>query len=60
MIYNAALQFAILVQMFVLGPRLVLSIREYYDKLVATSDGATGMTTIAFQEHIQMSTSGGV
>ncbi|KAG2035051.1 hypothetical protein BDR03DRAFT_963546 [Suillus americanus] len=42
-------------QMFVLGPRLVLSIREYHAKLVADSDAATGMTTIAFEERVHIS-----
>ncbi|KAG2753755.1 hypothetical protein P692DRAFT_201223495 [Suillus brevipes Sb2] len=36
-------------QMFVLGPRLILSLREYHAKLVARSDGGTGMTSIYFQ-----------
>lgn len=36
-------------QMFVLGPRLVLSIREYHSKLLAKSDEGTAMTTIHFQ-----------
>ncbi|KAG2363841.1 hypothetical protein BDR07DRAFT_878463 [Suillus spraguei] len=31
------------VQMFVLGPRLILSVREYHAKLVADSDAATGI-----------------
>jgi len=48
------------VQMFVLGPRLVLSIRDYHAKLVTNSDEGTAMTTIAFQEGVQVSTGGGV
>jgi hypothetical protein len=36
-------------QMFVLGPRLILSIREYHAELVARSDGGTCMTSIYFQ-----------
>lgn len=44
-------------RMFVLGPRLVLSIREYHAKLVADSDTATAMTPIAFQECVHVSTS---
>jgi hypothetical protein len=35
--------------MFVLGPRLILSVREYHAKLVARSDEGTGMTSIYFQ-----------
>lgn len=46
--------------MFVLGPRLILDIREYHAKLVASSDEATGMSTIAFQERGQISTGDGV
>ncbi|KAG2340759.1 hypothetical protein BDR05DRAFT_966640 [Suillus weaverae] len=49
-----------LVQLFVLGPRLILSIREYHAKLVANSDTATAMTSIAFQEHVHVSTSSSV
>ncbi|KAG2105865.1 uncharacterized protein F5147DRAFT_239230 [Suillus discolor] len=45
------------VQMFVLGPRLILGIREYNAELVADSDAATGMTSIAFQERVHISTS---
>ena len=36
--------------MFVLGPRLVLSIREYGAKLVANSDEVITVTSIVFQE----------
>ncbi|KAG1784832.1 uncharacterized protein HD556DRAFT_1314742 [Suillus plorans] len=38
------------VQMFVLGPRLILSVREYHAKLVADSDAETSMRSIIFQE----------
>ncbi|KAG1787089.1 uncharacterized protein HD556DRAFT_1530675 [Suillus plorans] len=48
------------VQMFVLGPRLILGIREYHAKLVADSDAATGMTSIAFQERVHITTSSSV
>jgi hypothetical protein len=57
--YNAVLELATLVQMFVLGPRLILSVREYYAKCQIAEEG-TGMTTIAFQERIQVSTGSGV
>ncbi|KAG1748920.1 uncharacterized protein EDB91DRAFT_1244726 [Suillus paluster] len=59
-VYNGILRIISLVQMFVLGPRLVLSIREYHATLVATSDEGTGMSTIAFQERLQVSTCSGV
>ncbi|KAG2139168.1 uncharacterized protein EDB93DRAFT_1298733 [Suillus bovinus] len=36
------------VQVFVLGPRLILGIREYHAKVVANSDAASGMTSDRF------------
>ncbi|KIK43246.1 hypothetical protein CY34DRAFT_11845 [Suillus luteus UH-Slu-Lm8-n1] len=48
-LYNGVLQIATVLQMFVLGPRLILSLREYNAKLVARSDEETGMTSIYFQ-----------
>ncbi|KAG2079290.1 hypothetical protein BDR04DRAFT_1146988 [Suillus decipiens] len=42
------------VQMFVLGPRLILGVREYHAKLVTDSDAATDMTSIAFQERVHL------
>ncbi|KAG1738105.1 uncharacterized protein EDB91DRAFT_1139043 [Suillus paluster] len=56
-IYAGVAQILLSVQMYVLGPRLVLSIREYHAKLVADSDAATAMTSIAFQERVYVSTS---
>jgi hypothetical protein len=47
-----------MVQMFVLGPRLILSVRGYHAK--PNSDARSGMASIAFQEHIQISTGSGV
>ena len=43
--------------MFVLGPRLILSIREYHAELVANSESNAriSMTVIAFQEREHMS-----
>ncbi|OAX33547.1 hypothetical protein K503DRAFT_869486 [Rhizopogon vinicolor AM-OR11-026] len=55
-IYNLIVQIPQVVQMFVLGPRLILGVREYHAKLVASSDAASGMTSIAFQERIHIST----
>ncbi|KAG2155995.1 uncharacterized protein EDB93DRAFT_65903 [Suillus bovinus] len=49
-----------IVQSFVLGPRLILGVREYHAKLVADSDAASGMTSIAFQERVHVSTSSSV
>ncbi|KAG0696437.1 hypothetical protein DFH29DRAFT_879350 [Suillus ampliporus] len=54
-IYTDILQTAL--QMFVLGPRLILSVREYNTKLVDSSEEEIGMTTIAFQECGHVSTS---
>ncbi|KAG1743962.1 uncharacterized protein EDB91DRAFT_206340 [Suillus paluster] len=59
-IYLGVLQIFLVVQMFVLGPRLVLGVREYNAKLVADSHVATAMTSIAFQERVHVSTSSSV
>ncbi|KAG1844333.1 WD40-repeat-containing domain protein [Suillus subalutaceus] len=59
-IYYGLIQISAVVQMFVLGPRLILGVREYHAKLVADSDAATGMTSIAFQERVYISTGNGV
>ncbi|KAG2107784.1 hypothetical protein BD769DRAFT_1779424 [Suillus cothurnatus] len=48
------------VQLFVLGPRLILGVREYHAELVANSDTATAMTSIAFEERVHVSTSSSV
>ncbi|KAG2093911.1 uncharacterized protein F5147DRAFT_779201 [Suillus discolor] len=50
-------QILLVVQTFVLGPRLILSVREYHAKLVAYSDAETSMNSIVFQEHVHISTS---
>ncbi|KAG2143679.1 hypothetical protein DEU56DRAFT_910809 [Suillus clintonianus] len=47
-------------QMCVLGPRLILSVREYHAKLMARSDGGTHMTSIAFQAGADALTGGDV
>ncbi|KAG2337795.1 hypothetical protein BDR05DRAFT_969806 [Suillus weaverae] len=44
------------VQMFVLGPRLILSVREYNANLVAESDAETTMNSIVFQERVHVLT----
>ncbi|OAX34302.1 hypothetical protein K503DRAFT_869010 [Rhizopogon vinicolor AM-OR11-026] len=54
--YNGLLQISSVVQMFVLGLRLVLSIRKFNAKVVANSDEATAMTSIKFRERTRMST----
>ncbi|KAG2360564.1 hypothetical protein BDR07DRAFT_1377837 [Suillus spraguei] len=49
-ILEGAIQILLGVQMFVLGPRLILSVREYHAKLVANSDAETSMRSIVFEE----------
>ncbi|KAG1883610.1 hypothetical protein F4604DRAFT_258742 [Suillus subluteus] len=49
-IYDGITQIVYAVQLFVLGPRLILSIRAHHAWLLADSDEGTVMTTIAFQE----------
>jgi hypothetical protein len=60
MVFNGGLQVLSTVQMFVLGPRLILSVREYHAKLIADSDAETNMNSIVFQEYVHISTSGTV
>ncbi|KAG2148800.1 hypothetical protein DEU56DRAFT_909111 [Suillus clintonianus] len=48
-VYNGILDIAMGLQMCVLGPRLILGVREYNAKLVDGSDEGTHMTSIAFQ-----------
>jgi hypothetical protein len=48
------------VQMFVLGPRLILGVRECHAKLVTNSDEATDMASFCVQDRIHISTGGGV
>ncbi|KAG1775296.1 hypothetical protein EV702DRAFT_1280157 [Suillus placidus] len=59
-VYLGFIQIFQLTQMFVLGPRLILSVREYHAKLVADSDTATAMISIAFQERVHVETSSSV
>ncbi|KAG2359085.1 hypothetical protein BDR07DRAFT_1611532 [Suillus spraguei] len=59
-IYYGLLKVFDIIQIFVLGSRLILSIREYHAKLLVDSDAATGMTSIAFQERVHISTSSSV
>ncbi|KAG1859302.1 hypothetical protein F4604DRAFT_1930845 [Suillus subluteus] len=57
-IYTGFSQILFLLQMFVLGPRLILSIREYHATLVTGPDA--GMTSIVFQERVHVTTSSSV
>ncbi|KAG2341275.1 hypothetical protein BDR05DRAFT_965780 [Suillus weaverae] len=56
LILNGVLQIFLGVQMFVLGPRLILSVREYHAKSVANSDAETSMNSIVFQERVHVPT----
>lgn len=56
-IYFGVLQIFVLVQFFVLGPHLILSVREYHAELVANSDLVTDMNSIVFQERVHVTTS---
>jgi hypothetical protein len=55
-IFCGALQILWAVQMFMLGPRLILSVREYYAKLVVDSDAETSMNSVVFQERVHIQT----
>jgi hypothetical protein len=59
-IFVGFLSIAEVVQMFVLGPRLILGVREYHAKLMTIPDEATGMASIVFQDRVHISTGGGV
>ncbi|KAG2107793.1 hypothetical protein BD769DRAFT_1693761 [Suillus cothurnatus] len=59
-IYIGLAQIFQFVQLFVLGPRLILGVREYHAELVANPDTASAMTSIAFQERVHVSTSSSV
>jgi hypothetical protein len=50
-VYGGILQILWNVQMFVLGPRLILSVREFNAKLIADFETETGMTTVNFRRH---------
>ncbi|KAG1883619.1 hypothetical protein F4604DRAFT_258865 [Suillus subluteus] len=55
-VYNGVYQIALEMQLFVLGPRLILSVRAHHAQLLANSDEETVMTTVVFQGHIHEST----
>ncbi|KAG1801340.1 uncharacterized protein HD556DRAFT_1497516 [Suillus plorans] len=59
-IYLGFSQILTLVQMVVLGPRLILGVREFNARLVADSDAGMVMTSIAFQERVHITTGSGV
>jgi hypothetical protein len=59
-IYFGLLDIFQLVRMFVLGPRLILSVRQYQAKLMADPDAGTDVTSIVFQERAHVLTGSGV
>ncbi|KAG2341856.1 hypothetical protein BDR05DRAFT_964922 [Suillus weaverae] len=59
-LYYSISQNLLIVQSFVLGPRLILDVREYHATLVADSDAETATTSISFQERVHGSTSSSV
>ncbi|KAG1798109.1 uncharacterized protein HD556DRAFT_220581 [Suillus plorans] len=58
--FYGMLQILQTIQLFVLGPRLILGVREYGAKLVANSDTYIGMNSIAFQERGDISSGSSV
>ncbi|KIK36110.1 hypothetical protein CY34DRAFT_539568 [Suillus luteus UH-Slu-Lm8-n1] len=54
---EGAFETFLVIQMFVLGPRLILSVRANHAKIVAGSDAETCMNSIVFQERIHVPTS---
>jgi len=58
--YGGVSQIAEVMQMFILGPRLILGVRKYHADLLAKSDEGTGMASIVFQEQIHITTGGSV
>ncbi|KAG1834295.1 hypothetical protein DFJ58DRAFT_821643 [Suillus subalutaceus] len=59
-IYSGFVEIFQLVGLFVVGPRLILGVREYHAELVANSDTASAMASIAFEERVHVSTSSSV
>lgn len=49
-----------LVQKFVLGPHLILTVREHHTKLAADSDAGISVNSMVFQDRIHVSTSSSV
>ncbi|KAG1787098.1 uncharacterized protein HD556DRAFT_1530680 [Suillus plorans] len=59
-LYYGVSSLSTVLRLFVLGPRLILDVREHHAKLVADSDAENSMTSIAFQERVHVSTSSSV
>ncbi|KAG2073050.1 hypothetical protein BDR04DRAFT_1141394 [Suillus decipiens] len=54
---SCALYISLAMQTFVLGPRLILSVRKYHAELVVNSNAETSIDSIVFQEHVYVPTS---
>ncbi|KAG2051478.1 hypothetical protein BDR06DRAFT_1022689 [Suillus hirtellus] len=59
-LYICLIQIFQTVQLSVLGPRLILSVREYNAKLVTDSDMGTNVTSMAFEKRLHVETSSSV
>ncbi|KAG1779461.1 hypothetical protein EV702DRAFT_1215052 [Suillus placidus] len=59
-IYGGIRQILSVVQLFVLGPRLILSVRQYYAKDMDNSEAGVDLIPMSFQERKHVSTGGGV
>ncbi|OAX33168.1 hypothetical protein K503DRAFT_859939 [Rhizopogon vinicolor AM-OR11-026] len=55
-VFSGILGLARVVQMFILGPRLILGVREYHANLIAYSDEGTDMASIFFQDCVYIPT----
>ncbi|KAG2035989.1 hypothetical protein BDR03DRAFT_960979, partial [Suillus americanus] len=58
--YDGIRQILSVVQLFVLGPRLILSVRQYHARVVDNSDAGADMISMSFQERTHVSTCSGV
>lgn len=56
LMYFGFIQAFFIVRSAVLGPRLILGVREHHAKLMIDSDAGTGMISIAFQDRVHVST----
>ncbi|KAG1803886.1 uncharacterized protein HD556DRAFT_1484507 [Suillus plorans] len=57
MTYFGFLEIFTIVQSAVLGPQLILGVREYYARLMIDFDAGPNLSSIAFQESVHVSTS---
>lgn len=59
-IYDGIRQILSVMQLFVLGPRLILSVRQSHAKNLDNSDAGADMIPMSFQERTYASTGSGV